>query len=191
MKAFFQKYKIPVVILLLVLLVAGWLFVRPEKQTLLPSPTPTTLTTLPVNTWNGIMPGASLFEDVNKQLGEPVKNDGNVYEYKSANPNINNKVVFEDNVAVLIKRITVIEERLSINNLLSQYGRNYIVLYGELSSFGDNLHVYPDRGIALLGNQYTGRVLEIWYFKPVSSVEEFISKYANDYSLDPEEHGSF
>lgn len=174
---FLFKYKIPIVVTLLIIAIAAsWVIVSSRQQSLTPTPSP-------VNVWGGITPGISTLEELNDSLGEPVNITGNKYEYGSKNPNINNEAVVDNNTVLLLKRITVIEEQLSINDLLSKYGTGYITLYGQRSQAGDNLYVYLSKGVAFLGNPIDDSVSEIWYFVPRPSIESFITEYAQDYSL--------
>ncbi len=176
MKQFLIKHKLLTLILLLIVLVVAWIVYRTGKVPVMPLPTPE-------NSWKNIVPGTSLLKDVNIQLGEPVSSDNNQYEYSSDNPNLNHEVLYENNVVVSIRRIAVIEDQMQIKGAFAQHGQNFTVLYSDKSTLGDNLYVYLNKGIAYLGNPDTDRVLEVWYFRPVNSVDEFITKYAPDYSL--------
>ncbi|OGM31837.1 hypothetical protein A2803_00960 [Candidatus Woesebacteria bacterium RIFCSPHIGHO2_01_FULL_44_21] len=179
MKNLLTNKKSLLILFVLIFLVVVWILLKPGRQEVAPTPS-----TPAVNSWGSLLPGASVFEDVNEQLGEPVKQKDDMYEYTSRNPNINNEVLFENKVAVLIKRITVIEDNIQAKVLFSQYGSDYTTLYSDRSTGGDNLYVYLSKGLAFIGNPIDNSVLEIWYFKPVSAIEEFISKYAPGFTTD-------
>jgi hypothetical protein len=184
------KNKKLIIILALILLIVLWIFLRGRGAGQAPttSPPPT-----PANSWEGLLPGASLFEDVGNSLGEPIEAKGDLYEYISKNPNINNEVLFEKGVAVLIKRIIVIKDQIHARAVFDEHGEGYITLYSERSGYGDNLYVYLGKGIAFIGNPIDNSVLEIWYFKKVGSIDEFIARYATGYTLhpDPDEQINF
>lgn len=179
MKTLIIKYKFAIIILFIALSVfVFWLIQRGKTNTDI-EPVPTS----EVNSWEGLTPGKSSVEDLNKVFGQPLNINGENYEYESKNPNINNQALVNDNTAVLLKRITIVEEYLSLDESFSKYGYDYQTLYGPRSSGGDNLYVYPEKGLALLGNTFDDSVSEIWYFVPVESTNEFISRFAQDYSV--------
>ena len=135
--------------------------------------------------FDNIIPGTSNQKDVIDKLGEPVKSSSSSAtpdEFKSLNPNKNNLVFYENGKVSLIKEIITYGEKRNISEIINKYGNPTYTLYGPDSSNGFNLYVYPDIGIAYLGNQSSGTLLEIWYF-PSTNLSDFISNYAVGYSL--------
>lgn len=159
-----------------------------SKQTntlVVPSPT-----ALPSNTWQEIVPGASVFAEINNIFGEPIGEEEGLVVYASQNPNIPNKALFKDDKVILFRRVVIIEDEISVKDLFGRFGGNPTVLYGHEATSGYTLFVYQRLGLAFIGNPITNVVLEVWYFAPTESINEFINKYAKHYSTNwpsPEE----
>lgn len=138
--------------------------------------------------YNGLAPGISTGKDVTATLGTPVKDTqtGGVrtLEYKSNNPNFNNQFVFKQNVLSFIETNILPADNVDINTIENQYGQNEQALYGPGNSNGFNLYVYPDKGVAYIGNRQINDVSEIWYFPP-TDLQTFINLYAQSYSINP------
>jgi len=175
-----RKVVIFAVLLLLVLGVSYLLISRQNK-----TPPVTTLTGAE---YKGLTPGKSSREELLNSLGNPVKEtqDGNTrtLEYLSRNPNYNNQFLTTGNTLSFIKTYITPDDNLSITDIEKKYGENQQVLYGSGSISGFDLYVYPDKGVAYIGNKQTDDVLEVWYFSP-TDFENFQSLYAADYSTSP------
>ncbi|KKS96218.1 MAG: hypothetical protein UV71_C0001G0092 [Microgenomates group bacterium GW2011_GWC1_43_13] len=135
--------------------------------------------------YNDLTPGVSTIDDVQKTLGTPVKETQNdavtLLEYESSNPNFNNEFNLRSGVLYFVKQQVTESDKISITNINEKYGSYEYVLYGPLSTSSFNLYVYPNKGVAYVGNQYSGIVFEIWYFPP-TTIEDFKTQYASDYT---------
>lgn len=145
-------------------------------------PTPKSTPLPSAQEWNGITPGVSTQQDVINQLGQPRSESSGILLYESKSPTRDNQVVIQNGTAVLIKEIVAFTENRTIDEITSKYGTADNVLYGDGAVNGNYLFVYLSKGIAYLGNPDTKSLQEIWYFPPVSSVDGFISKWAQGYS---------
>src|SRR3972149_8738786 len=124
-------------------------------------------------TFYNLQPGTSTKDDVIKALGYPKKDStssATPVEYDSKSPTRNNEVYFKDNVVSIIKHQVTVNDNIKIENIQSEYGKHEYKLYGPASESGFNLYVYLQKGIAYLGNEYTGEILEIWYFPKTSNI---------------------
>lgn len=140
--------------------------------------------------YNGLTPGGSNKSDVTSKLGTPLKEtlDGNnlTLEYKSqSNPNFNNEYLLRSDSLVFVKQYVTASDNIFITDIAKKYGTYEHVLYGNKSQNGFDLYVYPSKGIAYIGHQQAGIVLEIWYFQP-TDLTNFVNNFAADYSETPE-----
>lgn len=135
--------------------------------------------------YENVQVGESNKEDVIENFGEPIneKVQGNykVLEFVSDNPNFNNEVFFENDNAEFIKRIIVKENNINLNDYEKDLDTTKYVLYSYSSTFGTNLVVYPQSGIAFVAHTNTGIVYEIWYFEP-TTLEIFKETWAKGYT---------
>ena len=153
-------------------------FTRPKKQV--------TNTNLEGAEYMGLTPGSSSRSDVLDQNGTPLSEnrsgDTSILEYKSqSNPNFNNEFQLRSNQLVFVKQHVTVQDNISISDIVKKYGNYQNVLYGSKSQNGFDLYIYPDKGIAYVGHQQAGIVLEIWYFQP-TNLQTFMSTFAKDYS---------
>lgn len=154
-------------------------FVFRGSVSLGPQPTPQT------DPWSTFEPGVTTKEQVISKLGNPLsettQNGQVVSDFKSISPTRNNEVTFSGNTSSFFKHIIAYGETLLIKDLTSKYGLTNIVLYGPDATAGFYLYVYPDKGIAYLGNPNSGDLLEVWYFAP-TTLENFQNQWAKNYS---------
>lgn len=178
MKAFFIKHKFFIAVIFTVFASLSYAFYR-QKNTKIEEPM---LPPQKQATFNSLVPGVSTKDDVIKSLGEPSdsKNNGNLLEYLSSNPNSPNEVVFESGKVTLIREIITLKEQKSISDLEKEYGNAVNKLYGPHSAAGFDLYVISEKGIAYVGHVESGLLLEIWYFTPMT-FEEFNYKYSKQY----------
>lgn len=139
--------------------------------------------------YNRITPNKSTRDDLYNTFGDPIKQeaidgiDGSViFEYKSNNPNFNNEFKLDSNTVSFIKRHTALADNVRTETFNKDYGEFENILYGPSSQSGFNLYLYNTKGIAYVGNQYTGDVVEVWYFPPTNDMDQFIKDYAPEYS---------
>ncbi len=134
---------------------------------------------------SNIIPGSSTKNDVVSKLGNPIseKTQGafTISEFKSDSPTRNNEITFQNNKVEFFKRVIVYGQPLKIKDVIKIYGNTNVILYGTDSVAGFYLFVYPDKGIAYLGNNNTGDLLEIWYFAP-TTLESFQNNWAPGFS---------
>lgn len=153
-------------------------FTKPKKQEV--------ATALEGAEYMGLTPGSSSRTDVLDQNGTPLtekrSGDETILEYKSqSNPNFNNEFQLRSNQLVFVKQHVTAEDKISISDIVKKYGNYQNVLYGSKSQNGFDLYIYPDKGIAYIGHQQAGIILEIWYFQP-TDLQTFMSTFAKDYS---------
>lgn len=149
------------------------------------TPTPS-----PVGNFSNIIPGKSTPDDVKKILGDPLKQtqtDGyNLSDYKSTSQTRNNQVYYSNGTAQLVKEIVSFNQVKKITDVTTKYGPADNILYGPDSVGGFYLFVYPEKGVAYLGNPNSGSLLEVWYFTS-TDIKTFISTWAKDYSQTPQQ----
>jgi len=140
--------------------------------------------------YDSLTPGVSTEDDVITRLGEAVKKSTTgtttTLEYKSNNPNFNNQFSVDSGKLTLVKQIVSTKDNITISDLNQKYGNYENVLYKSSSYSGFNLYIYPDKGIAYIGHQGSGIVLEIWYFKPMT-FSEFKTNLGQAFSENPVE----
>ena len=133
--------------------------------------------------YKGLLPGKSTEEEIVNTLGIPIKesttDNAKILEYKSKNPNYNNTFYTQQGILNLAKEIITPDDNIKISNIAEQYGNYEEVLYKSGSEVGFNLYIYPDKGIAYIGHQPSGIVIEVWYFPP-TDFENFKKMYAPD-----------
>jgi hypothetical protein len=132
-----------------------------------------------------LTPGVSTEESITNKMGTAVsekqEGDTKILEYKSNNPNFNNQFLSKAGTLTFVKQIVTMDEKITISDINKEYGNYESVLYGPYSTNGFNLYIYPERGIAYIGHQESGIILEIWYFPP-TDLRTFKNLYAQDYS---------
>ena len=138
--------------------------------------------------YKNLQPGVSTTKDITNNLGDPAKEtqDGiyNILEYSSNNPNFNNQLYVNSDKLTLVKQIVAPNDNIKIQDLTQKYGNYENMLYASGSASGFNLYVYPSKGIAYVGHQESGIVLEVWYFTP-TTFDNFKATFAKDYSDNP------
>ncbi|MFI5241078.1 MAG: hypothetical protein ACHQUA_01455 [Microgenomates group bacterium] len=129
--------------------------------------------------------GSSSEDDVRNKFGTPLSEreaDGKkILEYESKNPNFNNEIVINSNKLYFVKQIISPSDNISIVELKNKYGNFKNILYGNGSDSGFHLFIYPEKGVAFIGNEKTTDVLEVWYFAP-TTYENFKTLYAKEYT---------
>jgi len=122
---------------------------------------------------------------LSKLIGEPKdigsKDDTKIYYFDSSNPNKNNEVVYKNDKLILTREIVAPKDNKNSSEITIKYGATNNVLYGPDAAAGFYLFVYPDKGIAFVGNPNSGDMLEKWYFEP-TTIEEFKKLFATEYS---------
>lgn len=134
-----------------------------------------------IASWNGLIPGTSSEKTVIDKLGPPEKQAGSLLYFKSKSPARKHEVIINNSTADFFKEIVAVSEKRTSEEITSVYGSTQQVLYGPDAVNGYYLFVYPDHGIAYLGNPITKSMLEVWYFSPLT-LDQFITKWATGYS---------
>lgn len=134
--------------------------------------------------WSKLTPGESTTKDVTDMLGNPVRQKDNVYFFESSTSVANNEAIIENGTAQFFKEIVTLSDKKTVDLITSKYGLAPNTLYGSNSINGFNLYVYPNIGVAYLGNSITQDLLEIWYFKP-TDIETFTQEWGDGYSITP------
>lgn len=167
-----------IIVLVLILIVIKSTGSKQTNNEVVPTKNPVTVN------YNNLTIGGSTKEDVYQKLGSPITekdvNGVRIIEFKSNNPNYNNELSFESDRLNFVKEIISPSDKIDISNLENKYGTYLNVLYGSTSNLGFDLYIYPEKGIAYIGNQYIGDVIEIWYFPP-TDIKSFREMYAKEY----------
>lgn len=141
-------------------------------------------TFLNIPIYNNLELGISTEEEIIQTLGYPVeeisKNGIKVLEYSSKSPNYNNELSVENGKLAFVKEIITLDDNIKISDIVNKYGDYENILYGPNSNVGFYLYVYLTKGIAYIGHQESGLILEIWYFPP-TDFDTFKESYASDY----------
>lgn len=162
----------------IIVIIAYLLAKEGQEPTISPTPLPTTAPA----TWRSLLPGTSTLDDVFKDLGQPIKTiDGGTLLYSSESKNRNHEVVVKENKVVFIKEIITVNG-VKIPDMETKYGKSKIQLYGLDDVY--SLFVYPDKGVAYVGNPTSNTVSEIWYFEP-TTLDRFLLTWAQEYSSQP------
>ena len=138
--------------------------------------------------YRNLVPGVSSRSDVIEKMGNPVdqaaKGEEILLSFKSTSPTRTHEAIVDSgNTLSFIKEIVSVNDDKHIADITSQHGEAPHPLYGPHSINGFDLFVYPDKGLAYIGNPYgtQGTILEIWYFPP-TTIENFKSTWAPGYS---------
>lgn len=136
------------------------------------------------NKWSSVKPGLTK-EEMARILGQPLSESTNkdqtVSQYKSDSPTRNNIVTFQKGTSQIIRRIITSHDVDTVDTMIRLYGEPKYTLYGSDADAGFYLYIYPDKGVAYIGNPINKDLLEIWYFQP-TSFEEFRKQFAPDYT---------
>lgn len=181
MKTLLLKHKFLLVVILTVIISLIYAFYsqKNKKEITQPEPSPSPAKQA---TYETLVPGASGKYDVIEKLGEPdaSEDEGNILKYNSSNPNVPTEIVLEEDKVSIIKEVITLSDKKYISDIKNEYGETQNKLYGPDSASGFYLYVLSENGIAYVGHEESGLLLEVWYFKPMS-FEEFKSKYGVNY----------
>jgi len=182
MRIFFKRYWFLIFLSLLATILA---FI---KLLLYFTPAPETI---PKNVWNNISPGSTTKADLEKIIGKgtPWKQEGDflIFLYPSENQNWPTEIYFSQKT----KKVELIkeyfpEESKNYQNFVNLYGQPDKELYGPHQGAGFSVFVFFKKGVAIVANPESGLVLEIWYFSPTTSFEDFIAKFGQNLQQTPE-----
>jgi hypothetical protein len=132
-----------------------------------------------------ILPGTTTRQEVVGNLGEPNKttktaNSETLY-YNSTGKTRDSQITIENGIVVLVKEMVSYLDPKKASDVSKPYGVAIYSLFGPDSAGGNKLYVYPDKGVAYLGDPKFDTLEEIWYFTP-TSIENFMQKWASNYS---------
>ena len=134
---------------------------------------------------SAIVPGTTTREEVIGKLGMPIKNiqtaGDETLSYNSTNKNLDSQIIIEKGVVVLVKEMVSYSDTKKVSGISKKYGVAIYSLFGPNSAGGSKLYIYPDKGIAYIGNPEFDALEEIWYFVP-TSINDFKKKWAANYS---------
>lgn len=172
----FTAKKLSLLILILLALIStGYIYTQVSKNNIFQGQA----------NYNSIVPGKSTEEDVVDKFGDPANKSTNysqtTLDYNSNNPNFRNQFLVNNNKVDFIKQIVATKDNIHVKDITEKYGTPRYILYGPGSVGGFDLYVYPDKGIAFIGELDSGIILEIWYFK-ATTISDFVSKWAPEYS---------
>lgn len=138
-----------------------------------------------------LVPGQSTRDDVFNTLGPPLSTttfNGLPQENYQSNSQVHpHEVVYRDNKVVFIREIITNQNEKTLTDIRNEFGIAPYSLYSQEYGISFPLLVYPDNGLAAIGNLDTGDLLEIWYFEP-TTFEEFRAQWAPvpEYTDEPE-----
>jgi len=176
MKQFLNKYKFILFgVFILIDIILIMIFASKSK----PAQNPPTPSSSPVNQNLKYQP---LITDNNFQENgtETTINQIKKVYFPSKSPNRKNEAWYKDDNLIFLKEIVTLKDALNMSDLIDKYGKPTLVLYGEDALSGFYLYATPETGIAYLGNQESGLLLEIWQFETIS-INLFPAKYAEGY----------
>lgn len=132
------------------------------------------------NTWNGITPGESSLNDLNR-FGNPVsiKQQGNstIFGYKSDVGDLKHEVYSQGDKVGLVKELVWGKENLEDYRV--KYGLPEREYFGDHQESGYKLYAFPSKGLAVIAHPDDGFVLEKWYFQPMN-LQEFLTSWGKD-----------
>ena len=124
---------------------------------------------IPLSVYRGVNPGVATEEDVIKTLGEPARKDvapaGGALVYVSE---VGDRPITVDlnTYKTVTKIVEPVGPQVRFSDVINNFGRADLLLYGLLAKDGYILYVYPGRGAAFLANPVTLAVHQRWYFAP-------------------------
>jgi len=132
-----------------------------------------------------VLPGKTSKDEVISKLGTPIKDDlttnNETLYYNSTSKTRNNQIILEDESVVLVKEMISYLDSKKVSSITTSYGISTDSLFGPDSAGGNKLYIYPDKGIAYIGDPKFDTLEEIWYFVP-TSIEKFKETWALGYS---------
>jgi hypothetical protein len=142
-------------------------------------------------TYKAISPGLTAKDDVVSILGDPLNQSESegltTYQFTSSVEARPHEATFKEEELTIFKEVVNLNK--TATDITTKYGEATNILYQSQVAGGFALYIYPDKGIAYLGDT-SGKdiVTEIWYFQP-TTIEEFKTNWAADYydSLSTEE----
>lgn len=177
------KYIIGIVIILFLISV-GYIFYLLKKET---KPAPSIPTAIQ-NSYKSLTPGSSDQNEVVATLGKPLTENAQgketVLDYPSNSPARKDQVIIENNKVKIIKEVVTLKDNKKVSQFTKTYGTAPYSLFGPDAQSGFYLYIYPDKGLAFIGNVPADLLTEIWYFTP-TTIEQFTSDFASGYSLEP------
>ena len=184
---FIKKYKLPVALISITLIVVAVIFSAPKKSVIpVTSPLATIVPTppsVPHGEWGAL-------DTLTQKLGKPIGQEDTAtksgeYHYKSSTPNRDQEVVYQSNIPVFYKEIVTQTDNKTAKSIKQKYGQAEIRLYGPESDIGFYLYAYPSKGIAYVGGN-DDIITEAWYFAP-TDLNNFMATWASAYSLQPQD----
>lgn len=138
--------------------------------------------------WQGITPGMT-YEGVIQSKGTPKRfdvsgNTGTIY-YPGTNKNWDTEVSIQNNVVTFVREHVFLPQDVSLKSRLASVGGQSIKVYGDISTSGQYVFVFPVNGIAFLANEQNNTVYEVWYFAPGSISEVLSLPQFSGYSTNP------
>src|SRR3989344_5039510 len=109
--------------------------------------------------------------------------------YQNPTPGKPHEVVIKENNILLIKETITINDDKKVNDIKKEFGEPKKILFGPGYTSEFYLSVYPENGIAYIGQDASGVLLEVWYFTP-TNINDFIINYAPNYTRTPPSHES-
>ena len=140
--------------------------------------------------WNGLTPGVSTIDDVNRQLGNPtetiVDGDNTLLKYKSKNNEFRkDTAVINNNNLVVVKEEVIGKEKGNLKDYTKRYGQANFSGYGDYYEAGFTTYVFSNVGLAVIASPVDGTILQLWHFKPMM-IEEFKSTIGKNIKDTPE-----
>jgi len=143
------------------------------------------------NTWNGITPGYSKYEQLVEKMGVPIDSvetkDGFEIKYQSEFLAIPNKVETDKEGTVqFIKEFVKYDSTHNLSQYIKEFGKPDLVLSDRESGISLRANVFLTQGLVIMAHVKDGSVEQKWYFTPIDQ-KEFLSSWGKALSL--EAHG--
>lgn len=186
---FLKKYWVFILLAFLIglILFLKFFFRVKEEENYLPtpSPTPTIISNFP--NWQNLFPGLTSKKELEDKFGPPIKKEDSptqeIYYYSSEKENWPNQIFVskEEEKIELIKEYFPKEK---YEQFLKNYGSSEKEMYNSYFQAGFSVFVFAKNGVAIVANQNSGLVLEVWYFPP-TDLSTFLSHWGKDLILTP------
>lgn len=171
-------------VLILFLVSVGYIVYLLKKETK-PSPN---IPTAVQNSYKALTPGTTDEKEVVATLGKPLTQNTQgketVLDYPSNSPARKDQIIIENSKVKIIKEVVTLKDNKKMSSFTKAYGPAPYSLFGPDAQSGFYLYIYPDKGLAYIGNVPADLLTEIWYFTP-TTIEQFTKDFASGYSLEP------
>lgn len=140
------------------------------------------------NTWNGVTPGFSKYEQLVETMGVPIDSieteDGFEIQYQSDFKAITNKVETDkEGVVQFIKEFLTYDETDTLSLYTEKFGEPDLILSDRESGISLRANVFLTHGVVIMAHVKDGSVEQKWYFVPTDKTT-FLNSWGDNLSED-------